>query len=244
VHQNGVIHRDIKPGNVILRGRRWNEPVLVDFGLVKGVGGSKFTRTGLVMGTEGYVAPEVEAGEPATTQSDQWSFARLAAELLLWSTGGKADEISDDLRLRAPGSARLELLLERLQEETFVSTASTVSVFEQALSPDPEDRFPSVTEFATAFEEALFEDGVLERETPAGSYSGAHWDKRKSLVTFIKELGFPVSDKRPLDGALWVVAGDEFQPMADYLRTRGIDFRVGSGRTTGHQPGWWAKTRA
>ncbi len=73
VHRAGVLHRDVKPSNVLIEGR--HDPVLIDFGLAKVSEDSRLTATGWLMGTPGYLAPEVLYGEEATPASDVHAWA-------------------------------------------------------------------------------------------------------------------------------------------------------------------------
>src|SRR4029453_5781393 len=68
VHQTGVVHRDVKPGNLLVRPN--GTVVLTDFGIARSVGAAQLTATGLVLGTASYLAPEVAMGELATPLSD------------------------------------------------------------------------------------------------------------------------------------------------------------------------------
>jgi predicted Ser/Thr protein kinase len=73
VHEAGVLHRDIKPSNVLIENA--HDPVLIDFGLAKLVEDSKLTATGWLMGTPGYLAPEVLYGDDATPAADVHAWA-------------------------------------------------------------------------------------------------------------------------------------------------------------------------
>ena len=76
VHAVGVLHRDIKPSNVIMEGRT---PILIDFGLARVADDSRITMTGWLLGTPGYLAPEILHGEDATAASDVHAWAATVA---------------------------------------------------------------------------------------------------------------------------------------------------------------------
>jgi CheY-like chemotaxis protein len=76
-----LVHRDLKPSNVILRAGRWEDPVLVDFGLAKFVWDASVTSPEIALGTPGYVAPELlDAGSSATSATDLFSLGVVACE--------------------------------------------------------------------------------------------------------------------------------------------------------------------
>lgn len=76
IHSADVVHRDVKPGNVLLVD---GEPVLIDFGIAHVVDDVRLTSVGLVMGTPGYLAPEVVHGEDVTPATDWWGWAATTA---------------------------------------------------------------------------------------------------------------------------------------------------------------------
>jgi hypothetical protein len=81
-HAAGVLHRDLKPANLMIT--RQGRAVLTDFGIASVAGDPSLTRTGMVIGTPGYLAPERIRGEPATPAADLWS---LGATLYMAACG-------------------------------------------------------------------------------------------------------------------------------------------------------------
>jgi hypothetical protein len=82
-HSAGLIHRDVKPQNILVGAR--NHPYLADFGITKGVKETGFTRTGHFMGSLDYISPEQIRGEGATSASDIYALGAVLFECL---TGG------------------------------------------------------------------------------------------------------------------------------------------------------------
>jgi serine/threonine protein kinase len=76
IHAAGVVHRDLKPANVLLED---GQPVVIDFGIALVPDATRLTRTGLVMGTPGYVAPEVIEGQPSSGATDIHSWGTTVA---------------------------------------------------------------------------------------------------------------------------------------------------------------------
>jgi len=149
LHQVGVIHRDVNPGNVLLRsGQDGTERVLIaDLGLAKAAArGSGFT---LTVGTPGYTAPEqARPGDtPLDRRADVYSIGAVLHHLLT-GVPPKQDEAPVPVR-----SLRPEL------------PAAVEAVVRQALAPLPGDRYPS----AGALADALDAAAVRVRETPASS---------------------------------------------------------------------------
>ena len=122
VHAAGIVHRDIKPTNVMVSA---SGPVLVDFGIAMTGGESHVTRTGLVMGTPGFIAPEIIDGAESDAMTDWWS----TASVLAFAATGKpvfgAKPMMAVLERAAAGNADLAGL-----------PPHTLAAFRSALHPD------------------------------------------------------------------------------------------------------------
>jgi tetratricopeptide (TPR) repeat protein/predicted Ser/Thr protein kinase len=79
-HAKGIVHRDIKPGNVMLA--PGGRPKIMDFGLAKSAGQTKITRTGTTTGTVAYMSPEQSRGEDVDHRTDIWSFGAMLYAML------------------------------------------------------------------------------------------------------------------------------------------------------------------
>lgn len=122
VHAAGIVHRDIKPTNVMVSA---TGPVLVDFGIAMGEGESHVTRTGLVMGTPGFIAPEIIDGAESDEQTDWWSLASVLAFAATGEPVFGTRPMMAVLERAAAGSANLAGL-----------PAGTMAAFRSALDPD------------------------------------------------------------------------------------------------------------
>ncbi|HNV73956.1 MAG TPA: protein kinase [Gemmatimonadaceae bacterium] len=159
-HKQGVIHRDLKPDNILLQE---GQPLLADFGIalaVSNAGGARVTQTGLSLGTPQYMSPEqATADRVVDARSDLYSLAAVLYEMLTGEpphTGSTAQAIIARVVTERPRAVRLA------RESVPAHVAAAV---ERALAKIPADRFASVQEFA----EALQGRGAFAHAVPAGA---------------------------------------------------------------------------
>jgi hypothetical protein len=138
-HRGGVIHRDIKPGNLIVRPD--GVVKLTDFGIAQARDATPLTRTGMVVGTAQYLSPEQAQGMELTSASDVYSLGVVAYECL---TGARPFD----------GASQVAIALAHINRPppplpSHVPPAVRLLV-ERALAKDPSDRFPDGGAFADA----------------------------------------------------------------------------------------------
>ena len=142
VHDRGIVHRDIKPDNVLET--QFGQPVLTDFGIARMADGFH-TTSGMVTASLAHAAPEVLDGEEPTVASDLWSLASTGYELLTGSAPFK--------RAGEPNSVLITRVFRdpppNLREHGVPDRVA--SVLEGGLAKDPADRFPDMQTLAAAF---------------------------------------------------------------------------------------------
>jgi eukaryotic-like serine/threonine-protein kinase len=147
-HDRGVVHRDIKPGNLLVTAD--DTLVLTDFGIARSAASTPLTATGAVIGTPSYLSPEQVLGKPATAQSDVYALGVVAYECL---TGRRPFD----------GENPFDIAMKRLREPppTMAGNMPTavLAVVDRALAADPAQRWPTAAALAGAARKAV---------TPAG----------------------------------------------------------------------------
>jgi serine/threonine protein kinase len=147
-HRNGVVHRDVKPGN-LLRGRDGGQVKLADFGIAKAAEQSDITKVGSVLGTAAYLSPEQARGEPAGPASDLYALGVVSYQLLAGRLPYEAASLTDLARQQDTGEPPP---LHKLDRDIPVALSEVVV---RALAREPEDRFADAAEMEHALADGL-----------------------------------------------------------------------------------------
>jgi predicted Ser/Thr protein kinase len=163
-HDNGLVHRDVKPQNVLLNGD--GRAKVTDFGIARTVDVDGMTQTGTVLGTSNYIAPEQASGQRVDAHSDVYSLGAVLYELL-----------AGDVPF--PGESFVAVAMKHLHEPppNLLDVRKDIplrvaAAVDRALEKDPEQRFPTMDAFAAELEACLAEldrgeDGEATMVIPA-----------------------------------------------------------------------------
>jgi Protein kinase domain len=183
-HAAGIVHRDVKPANVILDDAGGVK--VTDFGIARAAGDSKLTMTGSVLGTAHYVSPEQANGAPLTPSSDIYSLGIVTYELL---TGA----------LPFTGESLMAVAMRHVSEDVPAPShlnpdvpAELDEVVRRATKKEPRERFADALEMAAAL------SGTLDTEpVPAGG-----------------TVPFGALGAADTEQTVWPIPGDRWDPVA------------------------------
>ena len=177
-HEHGVVHRDVKPQNVLLD--ESGTAKVTDFGIARSLDpGEELTQTGTLLGTSDYIAPEQASVQPVDARTDQYSLGVLLYELLTGEVPYPADSFM------AAAMRHLRDPVPSVRERRPDVSDRVDEIVARAMAKRPEDRFPSTEAMMAAIEAALADDagegvgpngatGVLPRvERPSRGGSAA-----------------------------------------------------------------------
>jgi serine/threonine-protein kinase len=159
-HRAGLVHRDVKPANVLVPPRG---PVKVtDFGIAKAAGSDDLTKTGTVMGTARYLAPEQVSGKPTDARTDVYALGLLLFECLTGHPpfGGDTDV--------ATAMARLTTAAPAIRVERADVPPALDDVIHRCLARNPEQRFESAAEVREALRRAELDPTGSVARQPSG----------------------------------------------------------------------------
>jgi predicted ATPase len=219
-HDRGLVHRDVKPGNILVgpTARGGEHAYLADFGLTKRLGSSAdFTRAGQIVGSLGYVAPEQIEGRPTDARSDVYSLACVLYETLTGRPPFAADRdvatLWAHLQAARPKPSAIDPAL-----------APFDPVIAAGMAIDPAGRYPSAGELLGAAEEAVAGKTGTAGPSPTQPQDAVDETARAS----------PIPRFRPLvDRALTRIVGrdDDLATLASIVATSRLTTIIGVGGT-------------
>jgi len=176
-HQRGMIHRDIKPTNIMVDEQQDDHVTLMDFGLVRAATGSGLTKTGVIVGTPEYMSPEQAEGKEVDSRTDIYSLGVVLFKML---TG------------RVPFSRSTPhavLIAHMTQEPPSISSispglpASIEAVVRKALAKDREKRYARASDMARDLAIAVSGEKLPEAKRPSRPRAAAKAEVEPTLVT-------------------------------------------------------------
>jgi eukaryotic-like serine/threonine-protein kinase len=148
-HREGIVHRDVKPANLLLDERGGVH--VADFGIASATGLGSLTQTGTVLGTASYLSPEQAMGERTTPASDLYSLGVVAFELLTGRRPFEGDSVAAEAAAHVTGE------LPSVCELNESVPCEVDPVLAKALAKHPAERYGSCAEFVAALRGALAE---------------------------------------------------------------------------------------
>ena len=160
-HKNNIIHRDVKPSNIIIQSN--NVPILVDFGISRSIERNPdeppLTQTGFIPGTVNYMPPEQALGEHIDARADEYALAVIFYELLSGKRlfSGKTPQSVYDQQINVP--------IPSLTDTISGTSRELDTVLRTALAVKKEDRYPSMSDFISALKKVPEYTQTLEQES-------------------------------------------------------------------------------
>ncbi len=202
-HRRGIVHRDVKPGNILLGGEQGDEVLVTDFGISRAVSEASMTVTGTTLGSVHYFSPEQARGDEVTGRSDVYSLGIVLYEMLTGRRPFEADT--------AAGVALMRLNEDPVPPARLADVPAGLSgIVMRAMQRNPTDRFPDAGSLAEALR-------AWQRD-PAGSafvLAGLATDPAGAPTVYI-----PPPLSLPADRAAVSAPGGGARPSAASVRER------------------------
>ena len=202
-HRKGLIHRDVKPQNVLLADD--GRPLLTDFGIAQAMASSDLTRPGVVMGSVHYIAPELVRGRQAVPQSDVYSLGVVLYEM---ATGRVPFEAETDLAVALAHLEETPAPPRALNARLAPDLERTIL---RSLAKAPEQRFLSAEDMATALREGS--NGAVTEPMPTQplprttSRQRPQAQKAAAPASFARRTTRPVQRRSATSGMLGLLLG-------------------------------------
>ncbi|MCU0498303.1 MAG: protein kinase [Anaerolineae bacterium] len=213
LHRRGILHRDLKPGNVLVSG---DQVKVLDFGLAV-----TRTETTQIAGTLNYLAPEVAFGNSASERSDLYSLGVIAFELFAGVHPFGTDNTFTRMLTTDPDLHRLDL------------SDGLVKVIGRLLARDPQQRYPNVGAVIADLSAAIGLDlGAESIETRESFLQAAEFVGREPELAILT-AALAQTDMTPPQGSAWLIGGESGvgkSRLLDELRIRAMINGVNVGR--------------
>jgi eukaryotic-like serine/threonine-protein kinase len=223
-HRHGVVHRDVKPGN-LLRSRE-GEVKLADFGIAKATEQSSITQVGSVLGTAAYLAPEQARGEEAGPRADLYALGVVTYQLI---SGRLPYEATSLTELALKQQREEPPLLDTLVAAVTHELAEAVAV---ALALDPRERYQTAREMGRAISDGA--DGISPLEPPLADRSAGSGQSQATQATSVLTGGARRAQAAPPRTRVSPRSprpGPERQRALEGAGARSATRRRGGGRT-------------
>jgi serine/threonine protein kinase len=207
-HERGVIHRDVKPSNIVVTSR--GLPKLMDFGIARAAGDVRLTQSGMAVGSLYYMSPEQVLSKPVDQRSDLYSMGATFYEML---TGRRPVEGEGQYAVM---NAHLSLVPPAPSDIQPGVPRDVSSVVLKSLAKTPEQRYQTAAEFQAAVRQTIF-GSTAKFEPRAPIDPGTLEAARKALASYlgpmasmvVNKVARNVSSKEQLKAALAAEIHDE-----------------------------------
>lgn len=208
-HQRGVVHRDVKPSNILVRDS--GHVLLADFGIARAASLSTSTQTGVILGTPEYMSPEQAEGRPVDGRSDVYSLAIVAYHML----AGKPP--FHGATPQATLYAHVQQPLPDPRAANPALSPALTTVLQTGAAKSPERRYPTAVAFAQALaapSAAISSAAIQPPAPPAAAIAGPPPGRGRSSGLWIFILIGFLLGLAALSLAVWGILRDQTSPGA------------------------------